>query len=139
MRRVVTGEDLHVALCALAARYTGRGIRARTVEALLQGIMQSCPEHARDERWLDRYSSIGRLVASAAIKYGGQQAEANRAIARLTGRMAQACRPADVIRKAVLEEAERFGLPAERAISIALRIAARLCAGRQSCVTNLTR
>ena len=28
VRRVVTGEDLHVALCALAARYTGRGTRA---------------------------------------------------------------------------------------------------------------
>ena len=51
---VVTGQGFHVELCALAARYVGRGIPGGTVEELLRGIMLTHPDVARDERWLDR-------------------------------------------------------------------------------------
>ena len=53
VRSCVTGEHLHVELCALAARYVGRGIRADTVADLLRGIMLATPETARDARWTD--------------------------------------------------------------------------------------
>jgi len=69
IRCIVTGEHLHVELCALAARYVGRGVPAETVEGLLRGIMLSYPESARDERWSDRHHSIPDLVASAVRKY----------------------------------------------------------------------
>ncbi len=69
IRCVVTGEHLHIELCALAARYVGRNIPSDTVEALLRGIMLSHPEGTRDERWQDRYDSIPKLVASARRKY----------------------------------------------------------------------
>jgi hypothetical protein len=69
VRCVVTGEHLHVELCALAARYIGRNIPPDTVGELLRGMMLSHPVGARDTRWQDRYSSIPSLVASAWRKY----------------------------------------------------------------------
>jgi hypothetical protein len=69
IRCIVTGEHLHVELCALAARYIGRGIPGATVEEMLRGMMLSHPEGARDERWFDRHRSIPDLVASAVRKY----------------------------------------------------------------------
>jgi hypothetical protein len=72
IRCAVTGEHLHVELCALAARYVGRSIPWETVEAILRGIMLSHAEATRDERWQDRYDSIPELVASAGRKYMGK-------------------------------------------------------------------
>jgi hypothetical protein len=69
IRCVVTGEHLHVELCALAARYIGRGIPAATVEGILRGVMLSRPEAARDARWQARYAEIPRLIESANDKY----------------------------------------------------------------------
>jgi hypothetical protein len=118
VRCIVTGEHFHVELCALAARYVGRGIDPGTVAELLRGLMLSHPEGTRDARWHDRYRSIAGLVKSAQAKYGGA-VEARRAIARLTHRLARQWRPAEEIRDAVLREAEQRGLAPEVAIGIA--------------------
>jgi hypothetical protein len=127
IRCAVTGEHLHVELCALAARYIGRGIPVATVEGMLRGIMLSHHEASRDARWRDRYDNIPTLVASAAKKYKGQP-EARRAIARLTHRMRDAGEAFDAIDAAVLAEAERVGLASERARSIMGQIlASRVC------------
>lgn len=118
VRCIVAGEHLHVELCALAARYVGRGIDADTVADLLRGLMLACPEAGRDARWHDRYRSIAGLVRSAQAKYGGG-AEGRRAIARITHRMARQWRDAEEIRAAVLHEAEQRGIDPETAIGIA--------------------
>ena len=122
IRCCVTAEHLHVELCALAARYIGRGIPAQTVVDILRGLMLSVLEARRDTRWHDRYESISELVKSAMQKYGGEQIEARRAIARLTWRMAEASRPGDEIKAAVLATAERVGIDPDKAINIAAGI-----------------
>ena len=43
VRCVVTGEGLHVEMCALAARYIGRGVDAETVANLLRGLLWPIP------------------------------------------------------------------------------------------------
>ena len=126
VRSCVTGEHLHVELCALAARYVGRGIRADTVADLLRGIMLATPETTRDARWTERYDSISELVRSAVEKFGGEQVEARRAIARETWKLAERGRPADEIRAAVLATAERVGIDPDRAINIAAGILAAI-------------
>jgi hypothetical protein len=118
VRCIVAGEHLHVELCALAARYIGRGIDPDTVADLLRGLMLACPEAGRDARWNDRYRSIAGLVRSAQGKYRGS-AEGRRAIARITHRMARQWRDAEEIRAAVLREAEQRGIDPETAIGIA--------------------
>jgi hypothetical protein len=126
IRSAVTGEHLHVELCALAARYVGRGIPAGTVADLLRGVMLAQPEPARDARWISRYDNIGELVRSAAQKFGGEQIEARRAVARETWKLAEQNRPAEEIRAAVLATAERMGLAPDRAINIAAGILAEV-------------
>jgi hypothetical protein len=97
-RCVVTGEHLHVELCALAARYVGRGIPGETVKGVLRGIMLSHLNGARDERWLDRYNSIDELVASVIEKYARKIEESQRALARLAGKLIQARQPSEQVR-----------------------------------------
>jgi hypothetical protein len=118
VRCVVTGEHLHVELCALAARYVGRGIPGDTVEELLRGIMLSHPDGARDERWLDRYDSIGELVTSAARKYRAESDERKKPIIRLACRLIRERKPAAEVRAAVYEAAARVGVEASTAAAI---------------------
>jgi hypothetical protein len=83
IRCIVTGAGYHVELCALAGRYLARGMTGPAAGDTLRGLMLSCPEAARDERWRDRFDSIGDLVSSAVKKYRTETAEARRAVARL--------------------------------------------------------
>lgn len=89
VRRIATGEGFHAELLALAARYVGRGLPTKTVVSLLQGIMLAHPEASRDERWRDRFDSIGELVLSASDKYGNA-AMARREVSRLALRLVRA-------------------------------------------------
>lgn len=117
IRRIVAGAGFHPELCALAARYLGRGLDSRAVAEILRGLMLAHPDTARDARWHDRYRSIGSLVASAATKFA-PEAERRRAIARLTHRMARQRRTGEEIKAAILAEAERCGLPSPCALAI---------------------
>lgn len=117
IRCVVTGEHLHVELCALAARYIGRNIPSPTVEELLRGIMLSWPEGARDERWLDRYYSIPELVASAANKYQANPAN-RKSLVRLACRLIGDRCPGAEVRAAVLKQAEAVGISGKDAEGI---------------------
>lgn len=132
IRCVVTGEHLHVELCALAARFVGRGIPGETLKGVLRGIMLSHPDGARDERWLDRYSSIDGLVASAIEKYARKIEESQRALARLAGRLIQARQPSEQVRTQVLVEAARQGIEPEKAERIITWVAQREIAKRAS-------
>jgi hypothetical protein len=124
VRCIVTGEHLHVELCALAARYIGRNVPPPTVEELLRGIMLSHPEGVRDKRWLDRYHSIPDLVASALWKYRADSTQSRRPIAALALRLIRERRPGADVRTAVLAEAEAAGMSTDDAERI-LQWAAR--------------
>jgi hypothetical protein len=130
VRRIVTGEGFHTELCALAARYFGRGVGVDTVAALLQGLMLSHLDAGRDARWLDRYRSIPGIIKSAQAKYGGGMEE-RRAIARITHRLVRRRRPADEIRDAVIREAEQRGITPDTAIAIASAILHEKVEGRR--------
>jgi hypothetical protein len=130
VRCIVTGEGFHTELCALSARYIGRGLGPDIVADVLRGLMLSHAEPARDARWHDRYRSIGGLVRSAQGKYGSG-VEGRRAIARITHRLARQRRPADDIRDAVLQEAEQRGFSPDRAIAIAAAILREKVEGRR--------
>jgi hypothetical protein len=123
IRRIVTGEVLHPALCAMAARLVGRGMRADTVGEQLRGLMLATPEAARDERWHHRYGQIWSLVSSAVAKFDDEKREAWKAVARVTHQARKAGTSAE-IKAAVLAEAERTQLPADRALKLAARILA---------------
>jgi hypothetical protein len=69
IRRIITGEGFHAELCALSARYIGRGMSPSATAATLRGVMLSHPDANRNERWRDRYDNIGELVQSAGTKY----------------------------------------------------------------------
>ena len=115
IRCVVTGEHLHVELCALAARYIGRCIPGPTVEEMLRGMMLSHPEGARDERWYDRYELIPELVRSARRKYRDDDAARQRPLYRLARQLVREDRPPDKVRARVAAEAEALGFDADAA------------------------
>lgn len=117
IRRIVTGEGLHVELTALAARYIGRGLDARSVGDVLRGLMLATPENARDQRWRDRYRSIPALVASAGDKFAPEAAR-RRAIARLTHDLVRQRCGGDEIKAAILAEAGRLELAPDTAVAI---------------------
>jgi hypothetical protein len=117
VRAIATGEGFHGELCALAARYLGRGISAAATVETLRGLMLAHPKAAQNDRWRDRFDSIPELVASAAAKFA-ETAEHRRALARLAGRMIRNRRPSAEMRAAMLAEAETRGIAAERAESI---------------------
>jgi hypothetical protein len=119
VRRIVTGEGLHVEMTALAGRYLARGMTPAAARDVLRGLMLSYPDTARDERWRDRFASIPALIASAGQKYRGDTAEGRRAVARLIADMHRHRAPAAEIREAAIREAERHGLPPAVAHAIA--------------------
>lgn len=51
VRAIATSEGFHAELCALAARYIGRGISATATVETLRGLMLAHPEAARNDRW----------------------------------------------------------------------------------------
>ncbi len=119
VRCVATAEGYHVEMCALAARYVGRGVPAGTVADLLRGLMRARHERLRDERWLARYEDIPALVNSAVAKYGGEHVEKRRAIARLVWRMVEDDSSGVEIESAIVAEAEKLSLSSEHALRIA--------------------
>jgi len=124
VRRVATGDGYHAELCALAARYIGRGMSPAATVATLSGLMQAHPEAARDDRWRDRFSSIPDLVASATGKYA-EAAGHRRSLAKLAGRLYRDRHSSADVRAAVLCEAAARGVEAERAEDIARWVAER--------------
>ena len=124
VRRIATGEGFHAELCALAARYVGRGMSAAAVAETLRGLMLAHPEAARDDRWRDRFASVDELAASAARKFNDPEGH-GRTLAKLVGRMLRDRRPSDEVRAAVLAEAAARGIEAERADGIARWVAQR--------------
>jgi hypothetical protein len=124
VRAIVTGHGFHAELCALSARYLGRGMSATATAETMRGLMLAHPEAARDERWRDRLASIPNLVASAASKYA-EAAAHRRALAKLAGRLLRERRPSDEVHTAVLAEAAALGIEAERAEGIARWVAER--------------
>ena len=119
IRRILSGEGFHVELCAIAARYIGRGMDTHAVAETLRGMMLA--QASRDARWLDRFRSIEGIVSSAAAKYA-PEAVRRRAIARLTHRMARRRRSAEDIKTAILAQAQQLDLNAECALAIGSRI-----------------
>jgi hypothetical protein len=121
---ILTGQVLHPALCAMAARLAGRGLGAHAVAEQLRGYMLVTPEAGRDERWHQRYGEIPALVDSAVPKFADSPTrDAWKAIARVTHRVRKRGLGAD-IEAAVRAEAERVGLPAENALGLAAKILA---------------
>ncbi len=129
VRRIVTGEGLHAELCALAARYIGRGIAPAATAETLRGLMLACPEAARDARWHDRFASIPDLVASAAGKYAAAAGQ-RRALAGLACRLLRNRLPVAAVRESVMNEAEACGIEAARAERILVWAAERELARR---------
>jgi Arc/MetJ-type ribon-helix-helix transcriptional regulator len=126
IRRALTGEGYHVELCSLAGRYAARGLRSDTVVGILQGVMLSQPEDARDDRWRDRYESISDLVNSAIEKFQSDTAHARREVARVIRDLIVRGLPSDEIRREALAEADRQTLPHEVADQIAHWIARQI-------------
>ena len=117
VRRILTGEGFHAELCALAARYIGRGMSAAAAAETLRGMMLAFPDAARDDRWRDRFASIGELATSAAKKFHDPEGH-GRMLAKLAGRMLRDRRPSDEVRAAVLAEAATRGIETDRAEGI---------------------
>ncbi len=111
VRRIVTGDGYHTELCALAARYIGRGIDPRAVGDVLRGLMLAQNEPERDERWQDRFRSIPQLVASARRKYQDEYAPARRTIAAAAWTALERGGSADDIANAAIAAGEAAGVP----------------------------
>ena len=113
VRRILSGEEMHTALCPLAARLIGRNVPRDITAEILRGMMLSYPEAARDDRWRTRFAEIGRLVHSAAAKYAEPAAERQknrRAIATLIFRAVERNAPQSAIEAAAEAEGARLGL-----------------------------
>jgi hypothetical protein len=129
IRQVVTGEVLHPALCALAARYISRGMRPGTVAQTLRGFMIATPEAARDERWRHRFGQIPDLVSSAVVKFSDTKRDAWKNVARVTHRMVQLHHASDAIVEVVTDVAARGGIDVQAAVKMAERICAQSARG----------
>jgi len=76
IRAVMTAEDYHAPLAALAMRYLKGGMPDGQVVLTLRGVMEAVPEATRDVkagavepgRWQSRYDDIPRAVSSARAK-----------------------------------------------------------------------
>jgi hypothetical protein len=128
--RIITGEGYHVELCALAARYIGRGLRPDTVIEALRGFMLSVHSACRDGRWHSRYAEIPRIVSSAAAKFGDKDNSAWRAIASVTHKQCKARHCSADIKAAVIAKAAEVGLPPDKALALSARILADLTSRR---------
>lgn len=131
VRCVLTGEGFHAELCALAARYIGRRMSPTATAETLRGLMLARPEATRDDRWQDRYDSIGELVASAVGKFA-ESAEDRAALMRLAGRLCRSHYPEPEVRATVLAEAFIRGVAAEQAEEIAAWMIGRQAAAREA-------
>jgi hypothetical protein len=126
IRQVVTTEGLHPALCALAARFIGRGMRPDTVAEQLRGFMLATPEAARDERWHNRYGQIPSLVDSAVPKFADDDRRAaGTALAKLLFRMVKQQASQEKIEAAAFAEGERLGLSRAEVCHVAAWVAAK--------------
>lgn len=126
IRQIITGEVLHPALCAMAARLTGRGLRPDSVAEQLRGYMLVTPEAGRDERWHHRYGQIPSLVDSAEPKFAPdrEQKDAWKAVARITHRMIRERRLVEDIIWQVAAVAKERGIDEGRALTLADKICA---------------
>lgn len=128
IRRIVTGSGFHTELCALAARYVGRGVQPEAAGEILKGIMLSHPEAARDARWAERFRSIPAIVGSAGRKFA-EGAEGRRIIARITHQLIARGYAGSDIAAEIQIEAERRGVPIAAAKSILAAILAETAGG----------
>ncbi len=123
-RRIATGEGYHAELCALAARWIGRGLPAGATVETLKGLMLARPDAERDARWIDRYESIPGLVQSAADKYAAPR-EHRRGLAWLAARrLRMGDDPAEVL-AAVVTEGKALGVAEDTAARLVRWVAAR--------------
>jgi AAA domain len=78
VRALITGEDFHSTLLALAMRYLERGMAAGHVTLTLRGLMQAVPVENRgaEKRWQARYDDIPRTVRQGQEKLGQEQTSA---------------------------------------------------------------
>jgi hypothetical protein len=71
---ILTADNYHAGLVALAARFAGGGMTRPKIVETLQGIMLSVSAEIRDGdqpgRWQSRYGDIERIVESALGKFG---------------------------------------------------------------------
>jgi hypothetical protein len=129
IRRVVTGEGFHCELTALAARYIGRGLDPRSAAETLRGLMLAHATEARDQRWRDRFNSIGELVASAARKFRSETADVRRRIAAEVWRGLHTGKTAAEIEAAAIKSASALGQPLTVVRDVLAYIHARKCTG----------
>jgi hypothetical protein len=75
---VVTGDDFHAPIVALAMRFQRAGMPEHQSRLVLQGLMRAVPADRRESkdgahqpgRWQARYDDIGRAVSTARDKLG---------------------------------------------------------------------
>jgi hypothetical protein len=124
IRAIATGEGYHAELCALAARWVGRGMSAASTVEALKGLMLAQPEATREARWTDRFGSIPALVQSAADKYTAPR-EHRRSLAWLASqRLRRGDDPAEVL-DAIVTEGKALGVARDVAEGVVRWVAAR--------------
>lgn len=124
VRSIATGEGFHAELCALSARFIGRGVPAAATVETLKGLMLAHSEAARDARWSDRFESIPALVQSAADKYAAPR-EHRRSLAWLASqRLRRGDDPDDVL-AAIVKAGAALGVPRDAAERLARWVAAQ--------------
>ncbi len=126
IRRIITGDSLHPALCSIAARLIGRGLHTAAVAEQLRGYMLVTPEANRDERWHHRFGQIPSLVESAVPKFAAdnEKRDAWKAVARMTHRMIKERRLVEDIIWQATEVARQMGIDERRALTLADKICA---------------
>lgn len=129
VRAIVTGENYHASLPALAARLVARHVTPDATRDILLGLMLSHPEPSRDDRWRERVASIPGIVRSAAAKFEGP-AEARRAIARQAGRRLRDGADFQQVMEEARAFAEQQGMGGEQAARIVRWIAKQELARR---------
>lgn len=65
-REIVQGKRFHDNVRGMALSFLNNGIYRERAKDMIQGIMSSVPENEQDDRWLERYQDIERLVDTAA-------------------------------------------------------------------------
>jgi hypothetical protein len=124
VRAIATGEGFHAELCALAARWIGRGLSAAATVETLKGLMLAHPEASRDARWTDRFESIPALVQSAADRYAAPR-EHRRSLAWLAAQRLKRGDDPAVVLDAIVTEGKALGVAQDVAEGVVRWVAAR--------------
>lgn len=73
VKRILTAENYNGSMCSLTASFATNGMSNRQIEGVLKGLMDSCPDGNKDDRWQTRRNHLPIQVKTAVEKFASSK------------------------------------------------------------------